>query len=188
MSMGTAWMNQGVYPWKVDTYVGGIENAKVAMAFRIFQQKWHVYAGLGNAWSAHTVLANDQLRAFTEPAIMNPQAHVQVLQYARSTAELFQLVVTEQDEAFRKRVGDAAAFVFGKGTRKPALLSDDWLDEFSLSSIPKQLRKPNSHLSLLAIVDCWHCLGMYVGVVVVFRSCCMSDLLHLTYLPYFSYS
>ena len=40
------------------------------------------------------------------------------------------------------------------------LLSDELLEEFSLSSVPKADRTPNSHLSLLAIVDCWHQLKL----------------------------
>ena len=31
---------------------------------------------------------------------------------------------------------------------------------FSLQSVPKDKRKPNSHLSLLAMVDCWYQLKM----------------------------
>ncbi|CAG8682126.1 147_t:CDS:2, partial [Acaulospora morrowiae] len=57
----------------------------------------------------------------------------------------------------------AGEYVFGKFTdspREPILLSDSLLDEFSLSSVPKSLRKPNSHLSLLAMVDCWHKSGI----------------------------
>lgn len=83
LSMGTAWMNQGMYPWLNDTYVGGIENVKVMTAFRIYGNKWHVYAGL---------------------AIMNPCAKEQVLQYAQSVTELFQLIITEQKMAFKQRV------------------------------------------------------------------------------------
>ncbi|OUM60774.1 hypothetical protein PIROE2DRAFT_13412 [Piromyces sp. E2] len=40
------------------------------------------------------------------------------------------------------------------------LLEDEILDKFSLSIIPKDQRKPNSHLSLLAMVDCWHKLNI----------------------------
>lgn len=52
---------------------------------------------------------------------------------------------------FFTKAGD---FVFG-GLQKdhvPILLSDDILDEFSLSKMPKEQRTPNSHLSLLAMV------------------------------------
>ena len=50
----------------------GIENAKINISLRIFSNKWHVYAGL---------------------AITNPSAHDQVLQYSKSTTELFTLMI-----------------------------------------------------------------------------------------------
>jgi len=51
--------------------------------------------------------------------------------------------------------------VFGnRGNREQILLSDNLLDQYSLGSVPKDKRKPNSHLSLLAMVDCWYQLKM----------------------------
>ena len=47
LSMGAAWRSRGIYPWLSTSYVGGIENAKVMTALRIYGSKWHVYAGLG---------------------------------------------------------------------------------------------------------------------------------------------
>ncbi|RKP22425.1 hypothetical protein SYNPS1DRAFT_20080, partial [Syncephalis pseudoplumigaleata] len=96
-------------------------------------------------------------------ALLNPSARVQISQYARSVTELFTLMIQERADEFRARVYEAAQFVFGKvenGQRraKQILLSDEVLDQFSLSSVPKEKRKPNSHLSLLAMVDCWHAL------------------------------
>ena len=55
---------------------------------RIYSNKWHVYAGL---------------------AILNPAARVQIDQYARSTTEIFKLMLA----------GDAAAL----RTRQPRQLS-----------------------------------------------------------------
>lgn len=46
----------------------------------------------------------------------------------------------------------ARDFVFGGEEREPILLSDSVLNDFSLGAVPKVDRKPNSHLSLLAIV------------------------------------
>ncbi|KND02948.1 prephenate dehydrogenase (NADP(+)) [Spizellomyces punctatus DAOM BR117] len=137
LSMGTAWKVHKVYPWENPSYVGGIENVKTLMTLRIYSNKWHVYAGL---------------------AILNPSARPQVRQYANSVSELFKLMIQEKEEEFRKRVKAAAAFVFGNADRQALLLSDDVLDQFSLSAIPRAQRKPNSHLSLLAVVDCWHAL------------------------------
>ncbi|KAI9591944.1 hypothetical protein BDF19DRAFT_492277 [Syncephalis fuscata] len=142
LSMGTAWKTQSVFPWEEHAYVGGIENVKVNMALRIYGSKWHVYAGL---------------------ALLNPSAKIQISQYARSVSELFTLMIQERADEFKKRVHEAAQFVFGiaeNGERraKQILLSDEILDQFSLSSVPKEIRKPNSHLSLLAMVDCWYTL------------------------------
>ena len=59
---------------------------------------------------------------------------------------------------FLPKAGD---FVFGnRGNREQTLLSDYLLDQYSLGSVPKDKRKPNSHLSLLAMVDCWYQLKM----------------------------
>ena len=64
-------------------------------------------------------------------------------------------MIQEREQEFKKRVYNARDVVFGKSNREPILLSDDLLDQFALGAIPKEQRKPNSHLSLLAIVDCW---------------------------------
>ncbi|CAG8609465.1 1261_t:CDS:10 [Ambispora leptoticha] len=139
LSMGTAWKTQQQFPWETPQYVGGIENVKVNMALRIYSNKWHVYAGL---------------------AIMNPSAKTQIHQYAQSVSDLFKLMIQEKEEEFSNRVRRAGDFVFGKviGDREPILLSDLYLDKFSLSIVPKENRKPNSHLSLLAMADCWYTL------------------------------
>jgi prephenate dehydrogenase (NADP+) len=139
LSMGSAWKSQQMFPWQDSTYIGGIENIKVMTALRIYASKWHVYAGL---------------------AIMNPSARRQIQQYAQSVSELFKLMITEASEEFTRRIRAAAQFVFGDNQQQPILLSDSWLDQYSLSSVPPSARKPNSHLSLLAIVDCWHRLGI----------------------------
>ncbi|KAL7747066.1 prephenate dehydrogenase (NADP(+)) [Sorochytrium milnesiophthora] len=135
-SMGTAWKSQTQFPWEESTYVGGIENAKVAMMLRIYSNKYHVYAGL---------------------ALLNPSAKVQIRQYASSVTELFKLMIQERHEEFAARVHEAGAFVFGATSEQaPILLSDDVLDQYSLSPHTHKTRRPNSHLSLLAMVDCWY--------------------------------
>ncbi|KAK4519557.1 Integrase catalytic domain-containing protein [Mucor velutinosus] len=141
LTMGSAWKANAQFPWLLPHFTGGIENVKVNVALRIYSNKWHVYAGL---------------------AIMNPIANQQITQYALSVADLFKLMIQEKEEEFRARVKKAGEFVFG-GLQKdhvPILLDDKILDEFSLSKIPKEQRTPNSHLSLLAMVDCWHRLGL----------------------------
>ncbi|CEP19597.1 hypothetical protein [Parasitella parasitica] len=142
LTMGSAWRANAQFPWLLPHFTGGIENVKVNVALRIYSNKWHVYAGL---------------------AIMNPIANQQITQYALSVADLFKLMIQEREDEFRARVRQAGEFVFG-GLQKdhvPILLDDKILDEFSLSKIPKEKqRTPNSHLSLLAMVDCWHKLEL----------------------------
>ncbi|EIN09383.1 prephenate dehydrogenase [Punctularia strigosozonata HHB-11173 SS5] len=164
LSMGTAWSSSLSYPWEHGYYVGGIETVKVNIMLRIYSNQWHVYAGL---------------------AILNPSARLQIDQYARSVTELFKLMLAGSEAALRDRVYSARDTVFpysrnGNSSRSPILLSEDVLDQFSLgkkSSVggttspsygtdqsntsPKEFRPPaNSHLSLLAMVDCWAHLGI----------------------------
>ena len=135
-SMGTAWKNAGVYPWENASYVGGVDNVKVLMTLRIYGGKAHVYSGL---------------------AILNPFAREQVKQYATSESNLFRLMIQEDESTFKERIKRAGDFVFGNNDF-PILLDDKVLREFSLGN---QIgRKPNSHLSLLAMVDAWHQLGV----------------------------
>lgn len=166
--MGTAWHSASSYPWEHGLYVGGIETVKVNIMLRIYSNKWHVYAGL---------------------AILNPAARVQIDQYARSTTEIFKLMLAGDAAALRTRIYAARAKVFGdplfsptiapadaprapspgSNGRPPILLSEDVLDRFSLGKKPAEPLSPggvrssvppNSHLSLLAMVDCWAALGI----------------------------
>jgi len=141
LSMGTAWKRQKQFPWESPNYAGGIENVKVLLTLRIFNNKWHVYAGL---------------------AMMSPSAMRQVHQFSKSVNELFKLMVQENREEFVKRIKTAGEQVFSERNHqhRHILLEDEILDKFSLSIIPKDQRKPNSHLSLLSMVDCWHKLNI----------------------------
>jgi prephenate dehydrogenase (NADP+) len=141
--MGKAWHANRQFPWEGGRYVGGIENVKINLMLRIYAQKWHVYAGL---------------------AILNPQARVQIAQYATSTTELFKLMLAGRAEELKERVYKARERVFGrddspKWARSP-LLRDDLLDRFSLGGKEASPTLPNNHLSLLAMVDCWSALGI----------------------------
>ena len=169
-SMGTAWASALSYPWEQGLYVGGIETAKVNLTLRIYSNAWHVYAGL---------------------AILNPNAKIQIHQYAQSATDLFKLMLSggsnpREEKKFRERVEWGREVVFGRedtskdgGLRngqKPILLSQEVLDRFSLgvttadhspsskefpsSVFPPSKYRPNSHLSLLAMVDCWAHLGI----------------------------
>lgn len=165
--MGQAWHKSAAYPWETARYVSGIEVVKVNITLRIYSAKWHVYAGL---------------------AILNPAAQVQIQQYAKSTTELFKLMVENKGEELAERVWDAREKVFGwakgaepraqgvsgteesngnsnsEASRQPILLSEDVLDQFSLGTSgtgkERERESPNSHLSLLAMVDCWAKLGI----------------------------
>lgn len=172
--MGTAWACAQEYPWEHGKYVGGIETVKVNIMLRIYSNQWHVYAGL---------------------AILNPPARVQIDQYARSTLEIFKLMLNLDEQGLRTRIYAARDKVFGPAQMsRPMLLSEDILDQFSLgrhsppnnpsspvNSAPASPIEPtsrklaaingkindkasgnhaprhdaNSHLSLLAMVDCW---------------------------------
>jgi prephenate dehydrogenase (NADP+) len=136
-SMGTAWKEAGFFPWENGSYVGGIDNVKILTTLRIFSYKAHVYAGL---------------------AILNPYARQQVKRYAISESELFKLMIKEEADAFRSRIYRAREFVFHE-SRKPIMLNDNVMKEFSLSQKP-ELQKPNSHLSILSMVDAWYHLGV----------------------------
>ncbi len=132
-AMGTAWKNVGVYPWENPSYVGGIDNVKVLMCLRIYSGKPHVYSGL---------------------AILNPFAQEQVKQYAISESELFELMKKENAQEFKDRIKKAGEYVFGHDNT-PILLDDAIMREFGLG-LSSENRMPNSHLSLLSMVDAWH--------------------------------
>ncbi|MFD0793341.1 NAD(P)-binding domain-containing protein [Mucilaginibacter litoreus] len=136
-SMGTAWKSAGFFPWENASYVGGIDNVKILTTLRIFSYKAHVYAGL---------------------AILNPYARQQVRQYAMSESELFKLMIREEETEFRQRLYKARDFVFHE-SRKPIMLNDSVMREFSLSPEAHH-QKPNSHLSILSMVDAWYHLGV----------------------------
>ncbi|KAG9313707.1 prephenate dehydrogenase [Chiua virens] len=140
LTMGTAWAARRSYPWEQGHYVGGIETVKVNIMLRIYANKWHVYAGL---------------------AILNPSAQVQIDTYASSTTELCKLMLAGDYNSLRQRVYAARQKVFGlkedeEGGKTCIFLTEDVLDRFTISGSPKRNASPgNSHLSLLAVVDCW---------------------------------
>lgn len=136
-SMGTAWKNAGFFPWENASYIGGIDNVKILITLRIFSYKAHIYGGL---------------------AILNPYARHQIRRYAISESELFKLMIKEEESAFRKRLYQARDFIFGQD-HKPLMLDEKVMQEFSLSA-GSESRKPNSHLSLLSMVDAWYHLGI----------------------------
>ena len=164
LTMGTAWAQLQAYPWATGKNPGGMETVKIYLCLRIYGAKWHVYAGL---------------------ALLNPQASVQVTQFAKSATALFQLMLEGRYDALPARVMAARRSVFGwrdteEGQDVPGhtriLVSDGMLDEFyviaervskgergaqeAVRAAREEPPPANSHLSLLAIVDCWHVLGI----------------------------
>lgn len=82
-------------------------------------------------------------------AFQNPFALAQVEQFAKSVSDLFKLMIQEKEVEFRDRIlrvyqilYKAKEFVFAQFQTTPILLSDSLLDEFSLSAIPLDQRKP----------------------------------------------
>ena len=136
-SMGTAWAASGFFPWENASYLGGIDNVKILITLRIFSYKAHVYAGL---------------------AILNPYARQQVKRYAQSESELFKLMIQEEEKVFRERLYKARDFVFHE-SRTPIMLNDTVMEEFAFHGNQSE-RRPNSHLSILSMVDAWHHLGV----------------------------
>ncbi|GJN89962.1 hypothetical protein Rhopal_002951-T1 [Rhodotorula paludigena] len=144
LSMGTAWRCTGQFPWELGRYIGGIEVVKTNITLRIYAAKWHVYAGL---------------------AILNPRAQEQIHQFAESATDLFKLMIQSREAELRARVHAARDFVFGGASAgaAPILLSDSALDRFAIGTpagASASSAPPNSHLALLAMVDCWHRLGI----------------------------
>lgn len=165
--MGTAWHSVGTFPWETGRYVRGIEVAKINITLRIYASKWHVYAGL---------------------AILNPVAKTQIDQFAKSVTEIYKLMVQEKEKELKERMYAAREFVFPNVAKdgeqgKPVFLDDDVFDNFAIGPADAssqattissngvhvngdaevksaQLPPPNSHLSLLAIVDSWHQLQL----------------------------
>jgi len=146
--------------------VGGIETAKVNITLRIYSNAWHVYAGLA-------ILNPDARIQINRFAASVTELFKLMLEGGNGG--------DEEKHKFKARVEWARQVVFGdmldsskevsvQGKRRPILLSEDILDRFSLGkrpqvdvtipddsnpiNVPPKYR-PNSHLSLLAMVDSW---------------------------------
>lgn len=69
-------------------------------------------------------------------------------------------MIEEREDELRTRLYAARDFVFGDDASSfgpPLLLEDTLLDQFSIGEPSKaDAAPPNSHLALLAMVDCWH--------------------------------
>ncbi|MFN3850696.1 MAG: NAD(P)-binding domain-containing protein [Spirosomataceae bacterium] len=134
-SIGTACMHRKVYPWESAVHPSGLDNVKFLITLRIYSYKFHVYSGL---------------------ALQNPYAKKDVRKYAQIESELFEMMIMEDEKRFRKRIYAARDHVF-KDHSDILMLDDKIMNEYSLSQ--DKGHKPNSHLSLLAMVDTWYKLG-----------------------------
>jgi len=177
--MGTAWSSTRSYPWEQGLYVGGIETAKVNLTLRIYSNAWHVYAGLAILNPA----AKTQIERYATSATELFKMMLEGGNGGETERNRFRERV-----AWAKEVVFGARKNGGAGRRRPILLSEDLLDKFSLSAsspvtptaslapplaaggsstdapsphvAPPRKHRPNSHLSLLAMVDCWAHLGI----------------------------
>lgn len=135
-SIGTTWMRQGVFPWENPACKSGLDHVKILMTLRIYSYKFHVYSGL---------------------ALMNPYAREDVKLYAKAESDLFSMMIMEDADAFRKTIYEARDFVFKDHSSK-LLLDDSIMNEYALNQDAGH--RPNSHLSLLAMVETWKRLGV----------------------------
>jgi prephenate dehydrogenase (NADP+) len=180
--MGTAWKDTTDYPWETTRYVGGIEVVKINIALRIYSNKWHVYAGL----AILNPSAREQIGTYADSAtkifklmIEEKKEELRERMYAARegvfgwTKKDGETLIASSSETQSGQNGSQTVEAIpadgqehapkrSHARRKPILLSDRILDQFSLGSKPEpgEEARPNSHLSLLAMVDCWHRLGI----------------------------
>ncbi|WVQ64631.1 uncharacterized protein L199_002798 [Kwoniella botswanensis] len=172
LSMGTAWNHSASYPWETARYVSGVEVVKVNITLRIYAAKWHVYAGLAMLNPSAQIQIQQYAKSVTE---------LFKLMVENREKELSDRVWESREKVFGwKRneeppIPSSSPNSNSKGEeqiRDPILLSEDILNQFSLGSrsteqqnqnqnqSQSQSSSPNSHLSLLAMVDCWSKLGI----------------------------
>ncbi|OCF59836.1 prephenate dehydrogenase (NADP+) [Kwoniella mangroviensis CBS 10435] len=172
LSMGTAWNHSASYPWETARYVSGVEVVKVNITLRIYSAKWHVYAGLAMLNPSAQIQIQQYAKSVTE---------LFKLMVENREKELSDRVWESREKVFGwKRneeppIPSSSSTSTSKGEeqiRDPILLSEDILNQFSLGSrsteqqnqnqnqSQSQSSSPNSHLSLLAMVDCWSKLGI----------------------------
>ncbi|KDQ18834.1 hypothetical protein BOTBODRAFT_153720 [Botryobasidium botryosum FD-172 SS1] len=170
LSMGTAWRSSQSYPWEQGTYVGGIETVKVNIMLRIYANKWHVYAGL----AILNPQARPQIDQFAKSA-----TELYKLMLGGDEGELRRRIYAARDAVFGPRgeneaeekqtpifLSEAVLDQFSLGTRNPpppTTLPSDSPKESTSAPVPglqtptrtRTMGRANSHLSILAMVDCW---------------------------------
>lgn len=172
--MGTAWASESTYPWEHGYYVKGIETVKVNIMLRIYSNKWHVYAGLAILNPSARAQIDQFARSATEIFKMMLSADDVGLRrriYSARDAVFGEVCAAHKTNGMNGGRGRSGSEANGGnvGHPRPILLSEDIFDKFSLGKRPSmdstltpiEGRGPaNSHLSLLAMVDCWARLGI----------------------------
>lgn len=171
-SMGTAWRESSAYPWETARYVSGIEVIKVNITLRIYSAKYHVYAGLALLNPVAATQIKEYARSVTElfKLMLENKGDELRERVWRSREKVFGWTRDQEGGAdtatAQSANGESSSggpSTSRRGDRKP-LISVDILDQFSLGnksqsqsqpSSQTQTPTPNSHLSLLAMVDCW---------------------------------
>lgn len=177
-SMGTAWASSTSYPWEHGKYVDGIETVKVNIMLRIYSNKWHVYAGL----AILNPSARSQIDQFA-----NSTTEIFKLMLARDIDGLRERIYSARETVFGAPGAEGGAlsrapillsedtlnrFTLGRRLSLSNGLNGAGLSDPSLSPStptsrlhygyhdPRVGGRANSHLALLAMVDCWAHLGI----------------------------
>lgn len=180
LSMGTAWKSSGSYPWEEPEgrYVGGIETVKVNITHRIYSNKWHVYAGLA--------VLNPSARTQIEQYAKSCTELYKLMLHGKEK-ELRERVYAARDVVFknaprssppillsetlldrfslgtpktRTRSAPQSSFIpFAKDKAEKGKTEEDAL-EAPITPTTYLSSPANSHLSLLAMVDCWATLSI----------------------------
>ena len=177
--MGTAWFSAQSYPWEQGLYVGGIETAKVNLTLRIYSNAWHVYAGLAilnpmakaqidrYAASATELFklmleggngGEDERRRFRERV---EWGRAVVFGDENSPERQRRPILLSEDVLDRFSLGGAPTPV--TPAKIPASCTpsagccapDAHVNGGAGQTHPPPKYRANSHLSLLAMVDCW---------------------------------
>jgi len=180
--MGTAWASTKYYPWEQGLYIGGIETAKVNLALRIYSNAWHVYAGLAILNPAARIQIDRYAASATElfkmmleggnGGDMEKKKFRDRIEWGRKVVfgdvdgqkRKRRPILLSEDVLDRFSLGrtldtsSASVSPIPKaGTCQCAPSSGCRPPQSTSHRLPQPPPKyrPNSHLSLLAMVDCW---------------------------------
>jgi len=173
LSMGTAWHSVGTFPWESGRYVRGIEVAKINITLRIYSSKWHVYAGLAILNPVARVQINQYAKSVSD---------IFKLMIAEKEDELRQRMLAAREFVFPEKVSEVGPDGKEREKARPLFMEDEVFDQFAIGSpeastsaapsasaaavngsgpsLANASTPPNSHLSLLAMVDSWHQLRL----------------------------